>query len=76
MSERKTKKSDKYTETMVDIAGINETGGGDPTIDVTVRRYVSFECPRSEYPIELNAWQARQLAKALLKAAKRPDGAR
>lgn len=76
MSKNKSKKSDRFTEHFTEIASIDETGGGDETIDVAVRRYVMVECPRTEIPIELNAWEARKLGRALLKAANRLDGSR
>lgn len=62
---------------MIIVDCIDDTGAlGGETIDVTVRRYVGVECPRTEHPIELNAWEARKVGQALLKAADELDGRR
>jgi hypothetical protein len=77
MSKRKCKKSksDRFTEISIPIAHLGTlSDSGDEDLNVDVRRYVAVEGTRTSDPIELNGHEARKLAKALLKAAKRLDG--
>ena len=50
MSKHPSKRSNKYTEHFTPVASIDETGGGDETIDVIVREYVMVECPPHRDP--------------------------
>ena len=54
------------------IGAVDDIGdGGGSAIAVSTKRYIEMDTSElgAKYPIELNAWEARQLARALLKAA-------
>jgi hypothetical protein len=70
-------KATKYTKIRNSIDYLPETGeGGDTSIDVSVRRYISVDVDGVPEPLELNAWEARKLGRALINAARKLDGTR
>lgn len=58
-----------YTATVLDVGD-----GGDETIDVTTHKHVEVEFEGMNYPLKLNAHEARKLAHGLFKAADVLDG--
>lgn len=74
MNKRTSKKNAPIT---IPIGYLPATGeGGDESIDVSVRRFVEVTIDGKPDPVALNAFEARKLGRALLKAAKRLDAAR
>lgn len=70
-------KSNRYTPIRIPTGYLPTTGeNGDETIDVSVRRFVEITIDGQQHPTELNAWEARKMGRALIKAASKLDGAR
>jgi hypothetical protein len=75
MSNRKSSKADKYTEIRDEIGHLSSAGeSGDEVIDVCLRRFVEITIDGHQYPTELNAWEARKMGRALIKADKLDGG--
>lgn len=71
------RKGSKYTPIRKPIGYLPTTGeNGDESIDVSVRRFVEITIDGNLHPTELNAWEARKMGRALIKAASKLDGAR